>query len=147
MRFIRQTDKFRCGPVAIINALKYYSLPYTRKDIKILSKRLNTRPKRGTTFSSLDKFISKKFNHDRYEAPSIATLHSHIINKGPVLLVCSNIKQTHRHISLIIKSSSRYFYIVNFYKGETVSKVSKSNINSRITKGSASIAWLLKELT
>ena len=59
-RYISQKDKYNCGPVAIVNYWKYLGLNASYKDVKILSKILNTETfPIGTYVSAMEAILNK----------------------------------------------------------------------------------------
>lgn len=57
IRYKKQTDKFRCGPVAILNALKWAGI---RADLEDISKKAKCRPfPHGTTCPELHNALLK----------------------------------------------------------------------------------------
>jgi hypothetical protein len=64
-RYIKQRDKFRCGPVAVINYWKAIGLGATYYDIKSLSKILKTESV-GTFQDNLERIIGVKFRQGKW---------------------------------------------------------------------------------
>jgi hypothetical protein len=89
-RYIGQRDHFRCGPIAVLNALKWAGVPVTeKKDLKRISKLCKCvagrgTPKRATTIAlrkSKGIILSKKV-----KKPTLKVLDEWIDNGGAVLL-------------------------------------------------------------
>lgn len=121
-RFTKQRDRYSCGPVAILNALRWCGMDAPYKEvIDILQKVCNCEPGRGTNHPDFDQalrfFGTDLFRVRRVSRPRLAEIEEHLREDGCVIL---NYRWTRggnwfRHFSLVngVSPSGRTFYLVN----------------------------------
>lgn len=145
IRYVKQKNKYTCGPVAIINIMKWcgYNTSY-KKDIKKIIKTTNT-DVGGTYFYEIGLALENVRN--------IKTLIRHKINiteikkqlkMNNVVLIdfdwnCNKINKkidnsSLRHCSLVIgyNNETKKYKIVNHYKNETISDVDNEDFKKEI---------------
>jgi hypothetical protein len=118
MTYIVQRDRYRCGPVAIFNALRWAGETVTyEKDIKRLSRLCECRAPRGTTHRPFLKALRKEgrglFTVDLVLRPSLKDFD------GPLDEGCAlvwNMKhQRGRHYALIVgKRVANWYDVANW---------------------------------
>lgn len=90
MRFIRQRDQYSCGPIAIINALKWAGAYLTYKsDFKKIKNLCKTTISWGTTPENISKVLSVYSEHINFEVKALITLKiidKHLKSGGSVIL-------------------------------------------------------------
>lgn len=60
MRYLGQKDDFNCGPIAIINILKYFNYEIDDSHISRIGKRCGTNPIYGTRGRPMIKYLREK---------------------------------------------------------------------------------------
>ena len=90
-RYVRQYDRYSCGPVAIINALKWCGRSYSLKnDLRKFQHACRCGYMHGTRMSDLDwvlrKFIPSTFVVKRKRYPVIGDIEKHLKVGGIVIL-------------------------------------------------------------
>lgn len=126
MRFIRQHDHYRCGPVAIVNAVKLLGGKMTAADMKWFSEFVGCKPGYGVDPTALKKFA--RFLGLRITEilrPLKKDIDALLDAEIPVIL---NYDwkwrgETGRHYALFFKRSDTHYYALNAIRGETVSKI------------------------
>ncbi len=131
-RFIKQKDGFRCGPVAIINALKWHGEPATYKDIKVVSKILKCK-RSGTHTDNVDRVVKKLFNVSR-DKPLLKDLNSHLDNEGAILIQFRWPNTKTSHYTLITKRKGQCYHFINLYNDQTHSVIKKSTFKKFIKR-------------
>jgi len=63
MRFLKQTNKFNCGPTAIINCLKDHGFNFTAKDLPEISHQVDCNPVFGTNEFMILAYLSEFFSY------------------------------------------------------------------------------------
>lgn len=144
MRFLKQKDRFRCGPVALVNALKWSGKKSTSKDLIKISHLLKTKPKTGTYIHNIEKVVDKFFKNSMLEAPCLRTLDNHLAANGAILFSYAHPEKRKGHIFLIIKNTDKTYLAVNFSNKKTISIVCKTTIKSMVDKY-RSFAWLINK--
>lgn len=139
MRFLKQKDQFSCGPLALVNALKWCGRKSSLKELKTT---LQTTRTQGTSHRVLSSTICKVFNTHKISSPTTESIENHLSTYGSLLLQYEWTKSKKGHIVLIIGQTNHYYYVVNYLFSKTVSRVSKSTIELMI-KSKPSFAWYL----
>jgi len=151
MRFVRQRDNYSCGPVAIMNVLKWAGHPINYQDsISQLQRLCNCRPKdgKGTMHSDFDRALRKiadrlgSFKVRRVHRPALSEIEEHLQAGGLVILNYYWRKkgEGYRHFSILadVKPSGKYFLTVNdFAHGPAeriVSRKKFKNFNLRFQR-------------
>lgn len=121
-RFTKQRDRYSCGPVAILNALRWSGMDAPYKElIDIFQKVCNCEPGRGTNHSDFDRalrfFGTDLFRVRRVQRPCLGKIEQHLRDDGCVIL---NYRWTrggkgYRHFSLVngVSPSGATFFLVN----------------------------------
>lgn len=121
-RFTKQRDRYSCGPVAILNALRWSGTDAPYEDlIDILQKVCNCEPGRGTNHTDFDAalrfFGTDLFRVRRVHRPCLSTIEEHLQADGAVIL---NYRwfgngRHFRHFALAcgVSPDGRDFYVVN----------------------------------
>ena len=90
MRFIRQRDDHSCGPVAIINALKWAGVPVTyRTHFRRIKRLCRTTQDWGTRREDMSKALARYGLALRYEVRSLVTLQEmekHLLSGSALIL-------------------------------------------------------------
>jgi hypothetical protein len=135
-RYVQQRDEFRCGPVAILNALKWSGRSVTAKLIPRLCKEVScsqsgTQPLNFTL--GLIRRGKKSFTVRRDNHPSLANIENRLRNGGAVILVYwyHKEKKTRKsrefegHLTLItgVSKSGKTFRVVNYFTPKGLHRV------------------------
>lgn len=90
MRFIRQRDQYSCGPIAILNALKWTGISITyRSHFKKIKTLCKTTMNWGTTPENITKVLLDYSEHLNFEIKELVTLKSidkHLKAGGALIL-------------------------------------------------------------
>lgn len=121
MNYLKQTDTYSCGPVAIMNALIFQG--FTPKGLEALSQMMNCKPPNGTKIRPFSK-IASGLGFTRVYKPDLDKLHE-ILDRGDAVIL-NHGDNKRRHYSLIIDRTNVSYGIVNHYCGPTLNPVHKS---------------------
>lgn len=129
-RYIRQKDRFSCGPVCVLNVFKFQGEPVSyqgdypiwRKACQCGRKRkgrslMGTPTKRWLT-------IMRKIGVKRLLSPNMRKMHKKL-EQGFALTVMVRYTRTQAHVFLITKTRKNAFYCVNVYKDATAGWMTK----------------------
>lgn len=158
VRFLRQKDQYSCGPVAVINALKWAGLPLTYKsDFKEIKTRCKTTADWGTTPHNISKVLSQ-YDELSFEIKQLITLkdiEEHLLSGGAVILEYWFKDETlyDGHYVFIYEREGNDFVVVNHMSdGSAVQVCSRQNLKSMLRckkyryTGSPS-AWLIRKVS
>ena len=117
-RFIKQYDDYNCGPVAIVNALKWAGVKATHAHVKKFNCICKTTEDMGTTISAIHKALdgTKVFKIVRLYNPPIKRIDEHINRGGAVLYGSTKVKTGNAyegHYALIVSRSENRFGVCN----------------------------------
>jgi hypothetical protein len=117
-RFIKQRDNYSCGPVAIVNALKWAGVRATYAHVTLYSILCETEKDIGTQISALHKALTltKAFKVVRLYNPSIKRIDEHVDGGGAVLFASTTVlteEDYEGHYALIVSRSPKKFGICN----------------------------------
>jgi len=162
-RFVVQRDDFRCGPIAVLNALKWYGLPATKKKhLRLLTEACDCHREFGTYWADMHRAITHYYpgSCQYVDFPSIGQLSDHVFDGGAFILrYCVNRKAKplfrdgHVALCIDITETKRQFLFVNFYSGEKFTAVRRHSLKKLLRKVKSRkadvfyywpSAWLLK---
>src|SRR5882672_202506 len=125
MNYVLQRDKFRCGPIAILNALRWAGedVPF-REGLKQLSEQCKCAAPKGTTFRPFLKTLRSRgenlFTVEQITKPKLYDFDRHI-QEGKVLVWNFKHQQPDRgrHFVLVVGADSekKSFDVANFEAG------------------------------
>ena len=141
MRFLRETDAYRCGPIALINLAKWQGRRPTRADLPRFERACRFRPPHlfrqpGTWDCGITRAVSRRPRRVSYGR------FKRIINGGGAAIVSINewTKDT-GHIFLVSGRQGNQFTAVNPYMHETVSLLSYQNLYAILQR---SMVWTFR---
>ena len=131
IRYLRQRDNYNCGPVAIINALKFFGERATQKDISRIAKIVNCKSPHGTSPKNMNKGINKIFKCEKMEDPTMRDIDQILLNGNPVILnyLIQENGERWGHYIFIPRRETDGFIIINENKNRTVDLVNRTTIS------------------
>lgn len=122
-RYCRQRDKFRCGPIALLNTMKWVGLPnVTYQDVFRISKMCGCTPPWGTEPSKLTTAARQLFGTEcviRSGRVTYRQLKEHLSGGGVAILCYFDKQIKHGHSIFIYRVSDYFFWTVNLYVEKT----------------------------
>ena len=117
MRYTRQYDKTSCGPVALVNALKWAGMKVPWRDSKQHWIKL-TRCRNGTSPQDLNIAIRQYFPNARRIKPHIRKIERHLKNGGGIIIHVMGKNPRFNHWAFLdsVSPNGQVFGVVNFYK-------------------------------
>lgn len=146
VRYVKQRDKYSCGPVAIMNVLKWVGVKFTYNTrIKVLQEICNCIPIRGTKHAAFDKAFRRTMELlpidirvRRVHRPKLKQIEDHLRSKGIVILnyrwQSKGVKGISRHFMLLTKiyGTGKYFLVVNDYSdGPAAHTIHRKTLKTR----------------
>ena len=139
VRYTRQYNEYTCGPVAIINALKWSGHKATLKqDLKLFAQECRCEPCNGTSHGNFDRVLRAKsngrFTVRRRVCPNLADIEQHLLRpKCAVIInflrVDENEKELDAHYALLTGiTESEKFMQINSFNGKTVEMATKQQL-------------------
>lgn len=126
VRYVKQRDHYSCGPVAIMNVLKWVGVRFNYRDrIKAFQEACSCIPTRGTNHSSFDRALRQivgllpvDVRVRRVHRPKLSQMEEHLRSGGIVVLNYrweAEEEGFSRHFMLLTKvyGSGKYFLTVN----------------------------------
>lgn len=148
-RYCRQIGSSDCGPIAILNILKWAGLSVTLKEYLPYLNTVCRIDNFGTPLHRFNAMILK-LRKNRFQAryrkqPRLDQIEKHLAQGGSVLIFYFN-GQCY-HFSLIIGSNENgsRFTMVNESYGKTVSKVTRKTLKRFLRLGEPA-AWLISKV-
>ena len=127
-RYVKQRNKYSCGPAAIMNVLKWAGVEFSyREKIGVLQEVCGCRPGRGTSHRNLDQAlrwavweVEGKLRIRRVRRPKLCQIEKHLKMGGVVVLnyAWERDGEENRHYALLIKvsPSGKSFWTVNDWR-------------------------------
>jgi hypothetical protein len=118
-RYVKQTDEFRCGPVAVINAVKWAGGNLTKKDLPRLTKMCECTFSNGTKVRNLQKALKryeKFFRITMLFDPPKARLDKHLLQGHAAIMDYTDFWDKEAflgHYILIVEKKDNYYTICN----------------------------------
>jgi len=140
IRYIRQRDQFSCGPVAIINTLKFLGCNITYKDLPLVQNLCKCKSPDGTNPENLEKALSMLgICFERKIKPSLKDIDGHIKSRGAILL---NYCISMGHYSLCVgKSGTNNYTLINDLDDITISGCDSLTIKHMTEWGDREKYW------
>ena len=133
IRYIKQRNKHTCGPIAVINILKWLGCKTTYKDFPLI-KAMCKCNREGTYSSNVDKTIDNfKIKKKIKRFPHIKDVDTHLKLGGIILFEHKSIFEDISHLALCVGKDNRYYYLVNEYINKTISKVARKTFIQIVT--------------
>ncbi len=140
MKYLKQTDTYSCGPVALINATIFQRLgsKYSLDELRIV---VNCKYPNGTMVRDFWNG-AVEYGYTRVYEPTLDKLHE-ILDRGDAVIL-NHGDNKRRHYSLIIDRTNVSYGIVNHYHGPTLNPVHKSTFIKDVWRTPK--LWLVKNL-
>jgi hypothetical protein len=140
-RYVRQRDKNSCGPIAILNALKWAGVRVSiRRGYKLIRKDTKYCPHDGTPpyFMGRVLYKNRRLTVRRPRRFSIRAIEDHLQNGGAAVLLSTEYANNHwgGHASVLlgISESGQSFRITGRYSNETVSVIRRQTLLGVVRK-------------
>lgn len=152
IRYLKQKDTFRCGPVAVVNTLKWAGYPATYKTVLCLSTIMRTDPLKGTRRNDIDKALNiftQILRYKKKQRPAAEHIIQHLDNGGAALVLIAYEKgDTEGHYFFIDKRDDEHFNAINLYDNVTQKDISLAGLEILLwakRKNKGSKAWLIEK--
>jgi hypothetical protein len=139
IRYVKQKDKSSCGPVAILNVLKwaggdhvtYKSLPYIRKVCET---------DEGGTDSGNFSVVLLRAGAERFSTrwilqPDHETVFSHLANGGAIVILHAYPKKWGAHYSFFVGEFGQRVIAINHFDEETSKTVEAKYLKKLLKSG------------
>ena len=126
VKWVRQRDSYSCGPVSVINVLKWKQYPITYASLPALRKLCKCHPATGTDKEDLEaalRVLGIRFK--RTMGPTMKEIDQHL-SKGGVVLI--NYCITVGHYALCVGRSNKTYTMVNAYDDFTLSTLARNEV-------------------
>jgi len=158
-KYVRQRDHTSCGPVAIINILKWLGFNVTYGEyIDVLRAmcRCEPGPRGGTESADMARALRRlKIKYKKYKMPSIKQVDQHLDNGGIILLDYQIPYSTKAgklifdkgewHFALCIGRTSKTYVVVNDGTKHTVGRRSRKTMKALFKNADdPNYGWFIK---
>lgn len=126
MKYLGQRDRYSCAAIAFLNAFKWMGIATSRRQIASVKDILGTTYPSGTSRRNV-AWLCKDAGFKRLRKPTIEKMDAELI-AGNALIVETQHGKRKGHAYLIVRRTEHYFVCVNVFRGQTVSRVSKKQI-------------------
>jgi len=142
IRFCKQRDQFSCGPVALLNADKFFGLKVTYRHLITYSLMLECTPKHGTLTSSMSKIIG------RASRRSWENTEKFLQGCTGCLIIQTGDGRAGRkgHFSLICRDRHGDYFLVNHFDRQYAAMPLKADLIRRYWKEAYRV-WYLNKVT
>lgn len=111
MRYLKQQDRFRCGPVALLNALKWQGLRVSSSGLGDLCELVQCRDS-GTYVNRFHR-VAKQLGYRWMQHPNVRKIDKALKTGNAVLMFRAGKGQANGHFSLVIDRTATAYYGVN----------------------------------
>ncbi len=153
MRYCRQRDGYSCGPVVVLNSMKWAGMQVSYDRVKSMKRTRGFNPIKGIGPGYLDPLIRSSLKGKclvKYRVnPRLIDIKKHLQENGAVILLHEEIgKNAHYSLLVDVSSTGKSYTIVNFYHGAAVTQIRKHTL--MICLGHITTwhprAWFLRKL-
>lgn len=140
VRYVRQYNNYTCGPVAIINAIKWSGhKAIIKQDLKRITNECRCDPRNGTSHGNFDRILrieSKgRFRARRRLFPTLEEIDQHLAQPGHSVIINflranENGVEVDAHYALLVRTAkaAQEFVQINSFEGETIAKVNSHQL-------------------
>lgn len=153
MRYCRQRDTYSCGPIAVLNSMKWAGLPVSYKRLKYMQKTRGFCKQTGVGTRGLYRLLRRSLKETCHIVFSAHPKLSHIIKhlqQGGAVLLLFHVVNDEGHYSLLTDAtpSGKTFTIINFDSSRTIMRIRKNILQSclRRKKEWCPRAWFLRKI-
>lgn len=143
-RYVKQRDRYSCGPVAIINALKWAGYPASYDSIKYLRRLCKCKPysyeedwtgtRSGDFTAAIIKAGHAKAFYCQYALqPSVETVRAHLDSGGAVVVLV--LMGEDAHYALFVGHCPGHILGINYDFKHAVIDMSTNSLRSLLKKG------------
>ncbi|MFA5024169.1 MAG: C39 family peptidase [Patescibacteria group bacterium] len=130
IRYIRQRDEYSCGPVAIVNALKFIGINATHDSVCYVSMLCNCCRETGTEPEDIERaFKALEVKFKRKIFPTLKEIDDHIDNGGALLLDYFWSPED-GHYTLCIGRTPKYYVFVNDEDDKTIARRKRNTLRN-----------------
>lgn len=155
IRYVKQRDDYNCGPIAIVNVLKWAGLPLTYGSMHIFNQLMKTSLRRGTRrseISSVLKLFKEVISFRHKKEPTLDDIRNHLDKGGIAIVLVRWMEdgQSWGHYFVVDEVINGGIYsVINF----TMSKPARDVMTSytlaewlaKRASGAGSKAWLIEK--
>lgn len=155
IRYLNQRDGYSCGPIAIINVLKWLGHRATEDQLPYFRNLCSTSIKDGTSAEDISSALDWYDNFIQYDFMPTVTLGRIVaqLKRGIILLhywINTDKEQDNGHYILIIGTTKKGFLVVNeFNKGYALRECTSEHLSKRInvkdSKGKKAFGWIIRK--
>lgn len=140
IRYIGQRDQYSCGPLAILNILKWAGYDITSKYLPNLRRYCKT-DENGTDTKNISKVLERysKLKVECVPFITIKNLHNHIENGGAAIIEVSWFDEIKK------QTTGHYYIIVGMFKYSNTTSYKVINWRSGFTKNMANRKAIVRE--
>lgn len=125
-RYIKQRDTFRCGPVAVLNSIRWAGLGVATDFVYDLSEFMGCTRPGGTPAAPFEETLRdmgralQLYKVSTMYKPKLYQIEDHLEKDGSVILnVSSDRTFNRRHYMNVIGTTGKKFTVVNAYQGNS----------------------------
>lgn len=151
IRFLKQTKLSNCGPVAILNAIKYFGIPTSKDDLKYIEFLAKTNKDGSSDKDLLKALKSIKLWKVKEKVASLKSLCG--LSSGKIYILGYNVIEKNRnkefisgHFVLLVKKTNTFYYAVNHINNKDFNKVNKTTKSIYIKTMARISASTIKDL-
>jgi len=120
VRYLRQKDGYSCGPIALMNAIKWSGRKALYTDLKKFQRLCECTARRGCDRISLCKTLRKFFINVKQTIIPKKRDIDQWLKLGNVVLLQYYWAKNRSHFALIVEKTDKTYRCINIYKGKTI---------------------------
>lgn len=132
VRWVRQRDHYSCGPVAVLNILKWMGHPWTYKMLPALQVVCKCDVDVGTGRQNIERAMAKLgINKKRKVFPKLRDIDAHL-DSGGIILLEYFWTEFDGHYALCIGRTKKHYIMVNDSSKKTITKWNRNDLRGII---------------
>lgn len=150
IKYINQIDKYSCGPIAILNVMRWAGCKTPYSYIYCLRSILNIRKEKGSWSTDIDRLLRcinkvHVLKHDFIKLEYINT----VLTNNKIVVLQHPVKVNEGHFTIIVsKQNNRYKLLNPFYSSSYLSKSKLLKLLNRTwPDGVRNKAWIITKKT
>lgn len=135
IRYLKQYDRYSCGPIAVMNAAKWAGYDVSRKDLQVFRDMLYCTKPWGTRLFCFAEAVETMFKSQMDKKPTIRRICKELA-KGKIVIVRASYEVGHMgHYYLITKRhEDGWFRVVNFSTRYAEMSISRQVLRDNLRK-------------